>query len=155
MLPPELGGAHAATRVHHASRWRGARLAARGARAAAGEAMKKRRSMTTRPKRRNGPKVIRRRGAAAAGPNKKVELLTRERDEALEQQRATSEVLRVISSSATDVRPVFETIASNSVNLCGATYGVVFRFDGEMISVVAHHNICLLYTSDAADDLLC
>src|SRR5450759_1086166 len=141
MLPPELGGAHAATRVHHASRWRGARLAARGARAAAGEAMKKRRSMTTRPKRRNAPKVIRRRGSAAAGPNKKVERLTRERDEALEQQRATSEVLRVISSSATDVQPVFETIASNSVNLCGATYGVVFRFDGEMISVVAHHNI--------------
>src|SRR5450759_1961759 len=141
MLPPELGGAHAATRVHHASRWRGARLAARGARAAAGEAMKKRRSMTTRPKRRNAPKVIRRRGSAAAGPNKKVERLTRERDEALEQQRATSEVLRVISSSATDVQPVFETIASNSVHLCGATYGVVFRFDGEMISVVAHHNI--------------
>src|ERR1035437_6258154 len=103
--------------------------------------MKKRRSMTTGPKRRNAPKVIRRRGSAAAGPNKKVELLTRERDEALEQQRATSEVLRVISSSATDVQPVFETIARNSVNLCGATYGVVFRFDGEMISVVAHHNI--------------
>ena len=97
--------------------------------------------MTTEPKRRNAPKVARRRGSAAAGPNKKVELLTRERDEALEQQRATSEVLRVISSSATDVQPVFETIASNSVNLCGATYGVVFRFDGEMISVVAHHNI--------------
>src|ERR1035437_783876 len=103
--------------------------------------MEKQRSMTTEPKRRNAPKVIRRRGSAAAGPNKKVELLTRERDEALEQQRATSEVLRVISSSATDVQPVFETIASNSVNLCGATYGVVFRFDGEMISVVAHHNI--------------
>ena len=62
--------------------------------------------------------------------------------QSLEQQTATSEVLRVvISRSATDLRPVFETIAHNSVHLCGATYGVVFRFDGEMISFVAHHNL--------------
>jgi class 3 adenylate cyclase/putative methionine-R-sulfoxide reductase with GAF domain len=61
--------------------------------------------------------------------------------QSLEQQTATSEVLRVISSSATDLRPVFETIAHNSVHLCGATYGVVYRFDGEMINFVAHHNL--------------
>ena len=140
MLSPEARGEHATAGFSRCF-GRCGRVAARRARAAAGEAMKKQRSMTTGPKRRNAPKVIRRRGSAAAGPNKKVELLTRERDEALEQQRATSEVLRVISSSATDVQPVFETIARNSVNLCGATYGVVFRFDGEMISVVAHHNI--------------
>ena len=66
-------------------------MAACGACAAAGEAMKKRRSMATGPKRGNASEVARRRGSAAAGPNKKVELLTRERDEALEQQRATSE----------------------------------------------------------------
>ena len=47
----------------------------------------------------------------------------------------------VISSSPGELQPVFETIASRSVNLCGATYGIVFRFDGEMISVVAHHNL--------------
>jgi two-component system, NtrC family, sensor kinase len=40
-----------------------------------------------------------------------------------------------------DLQPVFETIASRSVALCGATYGVVYRFDGEMIYVVAHHNL--------------
>ena len=67
--------------------------------------------------------------------------LLNELRQSLEQQTATSEVLRVISRSATDLRPVFETIAHNSVNLCGATYGVVFRFDGEMISFVAHHNL--------------
>jgi len=67
---------------------------------------------------------------------------TRELSESLEQQTATSQVLRVvISRSATDLRPVFETIAHNSVHLCGATYGIVFRFDGEMISFVAHHNL--------------
>jgi GAF domain-containing protein len=67
--------------------------------------------------------------------------LLNELRQSLEQQTATSEVLRVISGSATDLRPVFETIAHNSVHLCGATYGAVFRFDGEMISFVAHHNL--------------
>ncbi|MGB6315915.1 MAG: GAF domain-containing protein, partial [Pseudolabrys sp.] len=67
--------------------------------------------------------------------------LLNELRQSLEQQTATSEVLRVISRSATDLRPVFETIAHNSVHLCGATYGAVFRFDGEMISFAAHHNL--------------
>ena len=67
--------------------------------------------------------------------------LLNELRQSLEQQTATSEVLRVISSSATNLQPVFETIVHNSVNLCGATYGIVYRFDGEMISFVAHHNL--------------
>ena len=67
--------------------------------------------------------------------------LLNELRQSLEQQTATSEVLRVISSSTADLRPVFETIAHNSVKLCGATYGIVFRFDGEMIDFVAHHNL--------------
>jgi GAF domain-containing protein len=66
---------------------------------------------------------------------------TRELSESLEQQTATSKVLGVISSSPTDVQPVFETIASNSVNLCGAGYCIVYSFDGEMIDVVAHYNL--------------
>jgi two-component system NtrC family sensor kinase len=61
--------------------------------------------------------------------------------ESLQQQTATSDVLGVISSSPTDVQPVFDTIASSSVNLCGAGYCIVYSFDGEMISVVAHHNL--------------
>src|SRR5262245_55649311 len=61
--------------------------------------------------------------------------------ESLQQQTATADVLKVISSSTTDLQPVFESIASSSVALCGATYGVVYRFDGEMIYVVAHHNL--------------
>ena len=59
----------------------------------------------------------------------------------LEQQTATSQVLGVISSSPTDVQPVFETIANNSVNLCGAGYCIVYSFDGEMIDVVADYNL--------------
>jgi CheY-like chemotaxis protein len=52
-----------------------------------------------------------------------------------------SEILRVISSSAIDVQPVFETIARSAVDLCGATYGMVFRYEGELITVAAHYNL--------------
>jgi GAF domain-containing protein len=67
------------------------------------------------------------------------ELQTRNRDltESLEQQTATSEILRVISQSQRDVQPVFETIARNARSLCQATYGGVYPFDGELIHVAA------------------
>ena len=61
--------------------------------------------------------------------------------EALEQQTATSEILRVISRSPTDVRPVFETIVRSAVGLCDAMYGQVFQFDGELIHLIAQHNL--------------
>src|SRR5262249_25056135 len=67
--------------------------------------------------------------------------LLNELRESLEQQTATADVLKVISSSTTDLQPIFESIASRSVSLCGAAYGVVYRYDGEFISVVAHHNL--------------
>jgi two-component system, NtrC family, sensor kinase len=57
--------------------------------------------------------------------------------EALEQQTATSEILRVISSSPTDVQPVFETIAQRAKRLCDARECGVFRFDGALIHLVA------------------
>ena len=50
-------------------------------------------------------------------------------------------MLSVISNSPTDVQPVFETIANNAVKLCGAQYCIVYSFDGEIIDVVAHHNL--------------
>src|SRR5262245_7759772 len=61
--------------------------------------------------------------------------------EALEQQTATSEILRVISSSPTDVQPVFETIAANALRLCAANFSIVFRFDGDLIHLAALHNM--------------
>src|SRR5262249_52596134 len=59
--------------------------------------------------------------------------------EALEQQTATSEILKVISSSPTDVQPVFDTIVESVVRLCDGLSAFVYRFDGELIHVVAHH----------------
>jgi signal transduction histidine kinase/CheY-like chemotaxis protein/HPt (histidine-containing phosphotransfer) domain-containing protein len=60
--------------------------------------------------------------------------------EALERQTATSDILRVISGSPTDVQPVFDTIIRNAVELSGAGRGALFRFDGELLHLVAQHN---------------
>ena len=61
--------------------------------------------------------------------------------EALEQQRATAEILRVISNSPTDVRPAFEVIAKSAVQLCHGHHGAVYQFDGELIHFVTHYNL--------------
>ncbi len=61
--------------------------------------------------------------------------------EALEQQTATSDILRVISSSPTDVQPTFDAIAASATQLCGAVNGLVIQFDGRLMHLVAHHNL--------------
>jgi GAF domain-containing protein len=60
--------------------------------------------------------------------------------ESLEQQTATSGILRVISQSPTDVKPVFDTIVRNAVRLCDGLSGVAFRYDGRELSILAHHD---------------
>ncbi|HEY6239633.1 MAG TPA: GAF domain-containing protein, partial [Burkholderiales bacterium] len=60
--------------------------------------------------------------------------------EALEQQTATSEILRAISRSQTDVQPVFDTIVRSAVRLCDGLFSALYQFDGELIHHVAQHN---------------
>jgi signal transduction histidine kinase len=60
--------------------------------------------------------------------------------ESLEQQTATSEVLEVISRAAFDLQAVFETVVESSVRLCGADRALIFRFDGELLRMVAAFN---------------
>ena len=62
---------------------------------------------------------------------------------------ATSEILRVISSSPTDVQPVFDTIVRSAVRLCDGLFSNVYRFDGELIHPVAQHN----FTPEALEQL--
>ncbi|MBI3635499.1 MAG: GAF domain-containing protein, partial [Candidatus Rokubacteria bacterium] len=64
---------------------------------------------------------------------------TRELTEALEQQTATAEILSVISSSPTDVQPVFDSIAASATRLCDGMFGLVLRFDGDTITLAASH----------------
>ncbi|MET0485244.1 MAG: GAF domain-containing protein, partial [Candidatus Rokuibacteriota bacterium] len=61
--------------------------------------------------------------------------------EALEQQTATSEILRVIGSSPASEQPVFDAIARHAVSLCNGVGGMVVRFDGAVMRLAAFHNV--------------
>ena len=67
----------------------------------------------------------------------KVERLTQELAEARQQQTATSEVLQVISNSPGDLGPVFRSMLENATRICGAKFGVLFRFEGGLFHPAA------------------
>jgi GAF domain-containing protein len=58
--------------------------------------------------------------------------------ESLEQQTATSEVLSVISSSAGELEPIFQAMLENAVRICDATFGNIYRWDGNALPPAAH-----------------
>jgi GAF domain-containing protein len=74
-----------------------------------------------------------------------VEARTRELSEALEQQTATAEVLRVISSSPGELKPVFEIILANATRLCDAKLGLLNLYDGDKFRTVALYNVPSAY----------
>ncbi len=76
-----------------------------------------------------------------AGLERKVEERTRELTETLEQQTATAEILRVMSSSPTDAQPVFDAIAQSSVTLSEGTFSGVMRYEGGLFHLVAREGV--------------
>src|SRR5262245_15272025 len=100
---------------------------------------------TSRPKARKAPTAH----ISTDQSPEQFDQLKRERDEALEQQTATSEVLKVISSSVADTQPVFEIIARSVARLCGSRFCHVFRFDGDLI----HFGATYGYEGEAIDVL--
>src|SRR5262245_31355172 len=102
--------------------------------------MKRRRGSGKRGKKRRalGPKVLRAPTARVlAHSPAQFDRLMRERDEALGQLAATSEVLRVISNSPGELEPVFRTTLEQATRVCDAKFGIVFRYECGLFHAVA------------------
>jgi two-component system, NtrC family, sensor kinase len=97
---------------------------------------KKRLANPTHLKGSDAPKAARQRSSS-----KQTDLarLTRELGEALEQQAATAEILRVISSLPTDLKRVFAVVAAGATRLCDASDATIHQVDGAVLRLVAHH----------------
>src|SRR5262249_2151869 len=121
--------------------------------ATGGAAMKKSGRETTKLRGRNALPVAQHRGPAAADLQKQLDQRTRELAEAqkhlaeaLEQGKATSEVLRVISSSSGELAPVFESLLASAIHLCGAEFGIILLREGDAFRTVALHGATAEYT---------
>src|SRR6516165_2547711 len=88
-------------------------------------------------KRPSAPKNVRR-PSVSAGHETIVGRLTRERDEALEQQRATAEVLKIISASRTELEPVLEVVVRSAARYCKADDVTLFELEGQDLREAAH-----------------
>ncbi len=103
--------------------------------------MKNRRRTTTKTKRPSAPKVRGRRKPSRTNANTKMALLKRERDEALEREKATANVLRVISSSPSDLGPVFEAMLENATRICEAQSAVLWLSERDGLRQVANRGV--------------
>jgi signal transduction histidine kinase len=99
------------------------------------KARRAKRSIAARP---NGTAELR---AQLRRARQRLRQVEQRYEEALGQQTATAEILRVISSFPADVQPVLDAIARNAAQLCGALFSCAYRFDGELVHLVATHNL--------------
>jgi signal transduction histidine kinase len=99
--------------------------------------MKTRHRNTTKLKRRETPAAPRRGSSTPANLQKQLDQRTRELAEALEQQAATSEVLRVISSSPGELEPVFQAMLANATRICEAKFGLLYRIEGDSARIIS------------------
>jgi GAF domain-containing protein len=104
--------------------------------------MGRRRKHVGKPNQRRRTARLKRRKAAAgiADLRGQLERCTRELDDSLQQQVATSEVLRVIRQSPADAQPVFDAIVQSASRLCEAIFGVVYLYDGARLQIAATNN---------------
>jgi GAF domain-containing protein len=104
-----------------------------------GQPAKARRRRTVTQRHRNAPKAKQARSPSASGRKTKIAQLTRERDEALEQQGAAAEVLKIISASRTELQPVLEVVVRSAARYCKADDVTLFELDGQDLREAAHY----------------
>src|SRR5215469_4478701 len=85
-------------------------------------------------------KAVRHSSFSGAGQETEVARFRRERDEALERETATAEVLNVISLSAGDLKSVFDAILENATRLCEAKFGILLTYQNDLFHPVAHRS---------------
>ena len=108
--------------------------------------MKTRRRKPASPKRSGAPKAARTRTPSVADLQSEVAALRRELSEAREQQTATADVLKVISSSSGELKPVFESMLANATRLCGANFGVLTLHEDGAFRIGALHNVPAIFS---------
>ena len=111
-------------------------------------AVKKAKATPSEAKRKRAPKRVAKRQFSARSFKIQLAQLARERDEALahlaealEQQRATSNVLEVISATPGELEPVFNAMLENATRVCGAQFGTMNLYEGEIVKQVALYNV--------------
>ena len=110
-------------------------------RSKASASIKGRHRKAARPERGKAPKTAPRSKSSPSREDTVVARLALELRETTEQHTATSEILRVISSSPSDLQPVFQAMLKNAVRLCDAKFGNIYRWDGDSLHLVATQNV--------------
>ena len=110
-------------------------------------ANQQKRNVARRERERVGiaPKAGHPRSTSTANLETEVARLARERDDALEREKATAEVLRVISSSPGQLEPIFQAMLEKATRLCEASFGNMLLYEAGLLRRVAFHNTPLKY----------
>src|SRR6516225_4512132 len=96
-------------------------------------------SMSASPTRRLAPRNSRKQHGTDVEPS--VAVLSRERDEALVQQRAIEEVLKIVSASPAELQAVLEVVARSAARFCDADDVTIYELDGQDLRAAAHRGV--------------